>query len=65
LIGKIVVAHAYLVGSFEKGGWEDNQTSAFWGFLMSVGSLSTHFISFHPPSPTSSLIRWRAHTLFM
>ena len=36
LVGKIVVARAWLVKSVEKGGWEDNKFTAHWGFLMGV-----------------------------
>ena len=36
IIGKAVISHAYFMNQFlSKGGWEDNQSSAYWGFLMS------------------------------
>ena len=44
-IGKIVVAYAYFTGAFEKGSWTDDQNSAYWGFLVSVGYVSLFFLS--------------------
>ena len=66
-IGKIVVAHAYFVGSFEKSGWEDNTTSAYWGFLLSVGFPSLHPIPFLSISlavrtPISGLLSYSSKT---
>ena len=56
LVGKFVVARAWLVKSFEKGGWEDNIFTAHWGFLMGVQFIScSPFVSLSPLPLTNGL----------